>query len=767
MILSTYHLTYADKTSFQKYIQQGVKGYSLYDRQGQFVGAFRNGELPEQSLLNQAEKVVLLEERLTQQKVKRAAPGGEGLVIDPFSAKAMERYMSDFEKAFQATNFTSGRLRAFYFDSYEFYGADFTDDFLEQFEIRRGYDLLPYLNYLADTTSCDTRRRVVTDYCETISDLLAEFARTWVDISHRMGFTTDYQAHGSPGNLLDLYGYADHPETEAFGSSMFNIPGLQHDPDYSEVHYGRPSPLTMKFASSAAHTKGKKRVSSESTTWLADHFKVTLAQIKPQVDEQFVSGINQLVYHGTTYSPPEKAFPGRLFYASTNYNFHSHFWKELPLLNNYVAECQHILQNSSPDNDVLLYFALHDIWSNLNQRIVQFDVHHPDNWLYSKATGKLATQLWNKGFGFDYVSDKNLEEDYSFDGNITNVSGVRYKSIVIPSIQVIPVATLRKILDFARQGAAVYFENDIPEDVPGMFAMEEGRKELQQIKAELAKLPNVQLFTNPLEIGIDRETMTDQGLSYIRKRIGDRIIYFVANLSDQFTEGYVALAKTGKSVEIYDPLNHVRGQAETKDGKVFLQLNPGMSCFITLSEKSDTRKKFVYYKKGDVELDISHHWNLSTIEGNPTQPADVKMDTLRSWTTLGGDFLHFSGTICYSKEFELPDELLKSDAVLLEIETLKETAEVIVNGHPAGTIWSIPYRMYIPAKFFKHHNKIELKVTNTSFNRVIDLDKRKVPWKNFHEVNFVNILYQPYNASDKAPMESGVIGKVCLREYSK
>jgi hypothetical protein len=261
--------------------------------------------------------------------------------------------------------------------------------------------------------------------------------------------------------------------------------------------------------------------------------------------------------------------------------------------------------------------------------------------------------------------------------------------------------------------------------------------------------------------------MADQGLSYIRKRIGDNTVYFITNLSNRFTEGWSVLSAAGKCAEIYDPLHQVRGEAEMKDGKVFLQLSPGISCFITLSEKSGANKKFVYYKEGASELDISQEWDLSTIEGAPTHPSSIHVDTLQSWTTFGEDFRYFSGTIRYTKEFDLPDEFLKSDAVLLEFESLKETAEIVLNGHAAGTIWSVPYRMYIPAKLFKRHNTLELKVSNTSFNRVIDLDRRKVAWKNFHEINFVNILYQPYDASDKVPMESGIIGKVCLHVCNK
>ncbi len=39
-------------------------------------------------------------------------------------------------------------------------------------------------------------------------------------------------------------------------------------------------------------------------------------------------------------------------------------------------------------------------------------------------------------------------------------------------------------------------------------------------------------------------------------------------------------------------------------------------------------------------------------------------------------------------------------------------------------------------------NKLVLEVTNLAANRIRDLDQRKVEWKKFHEINFVNIFYR-------------------------
>jgi len=750
-------------------LQGDIAGYSLYEDSGNCIHAEPSASLPSGALAAKAKTIAVLRCRLTGQKVKRAAPGGEGLVIDVFSKEATRQYMSRFEEAFQRTDFTNGGVRAFYNDSYEVYGANFTPDFPAEFRQRRGYDLLPHLQTLADTTRTEKRGRLISDYCETISDLLLDaFTRTWVDQSHGLGLLTRDQAHGSPANLLDLYAMADIPETESFGSSGFRIPGLENDPDYEESRFGRPNPLTMKFASSAAHVKGKQLVSSETATWLADHFKVTLAQVKPQVDELFISGINHIFYHGVTYSPPEREFPGRLFYASTNFGPLSHFWNELPLLNKYIAECQTILQQSKPDNDILLYFGVHDIWSELNEKLLirLFDVHHSDAWLRSQATGKLARKLWDRGYSFDYISDRGLLSDVSSEGGSVRSDSATYKIVIIPALTRMPVETLRRLLKLAREGAWICFESAVPEDVPGLYDVERRQKEMKELKAELLKLPNVTVVPDVCagleQKNFPRETMTDEKLSFIRKKDGEKMIYFITNLSDRFREGWIKPAKGKKYAGLYDVQHHVRGEAMQKEGKIFLQLEPGRSCFVFCSDQPLVKQQYPCYQPSGSPVDISCRWQLSAVKGQPVLPPEITVDTLRSWTSYGKPFMYFSGTICYSKEFDLPEELLHQDAWRLEIGQIRETAEVIINGENAGTIWTVPGHILIPGKLLRKHNRIGLNVTNTSFNRVIELDQQKAPWRNFYEINFVNIRYQPFDASGESPVPSGLIGKVSL-----
>jgi len=710
----------------------------------------------------------------TLQKVKRSAPGGEGLVIDYFSETSIKNYMKRFENAFNQSGIKRGDIRSFYNDSYEVYGANWTSDFLSEFKSRRGYDLLPYLKYLADTATNEIRPRVVSDYCETISDLLYDkFTVNWVNKSHEMGMLTRNQAHGSPGNLLDLYALADIPETESFGASGFSIPGLRQDSGYEEDRFGRPNPLVMKFASSAADVTGKKLVSSESTTWLGDHFKVSLSQIKPQIDELFISGINHVFFHGTTYSPKEKAFPGRLFYASTNYGPSSHFWSELPALTGYIARCQEILQRSKPDNDILLYFPVHEVWRKQKSESIirQFDVHKSSDWFQNSGFGKLAQKLWNEGYTFDYISDRIIAALNVEGGNL--ISGkVRYKVLVVPNIQHIPMETLTRLRDLAGKGAKIIFENEIPDDVPGLVDFERKKLLEADIKNDFLQLKGNVLVTSQVpeslfEEMIYAEKMSQQGLEFIRKQSGDTTFYFIANLSDKFSEGWVPLAIQAKTISIYDPLNNRQGNAAIRSGEqgseVYLQILPGQSCILICNLNEIKTEDWEYLQANLLDkILLKGDWFLKPVQGAPAIPHPVLVQHPVSWTSFGGDYTTFSGKAVYSKSFEVHAELITAKAFLLDLGTVRETARVKINGKDLGLVWCLPNQVIIPEGIIQKKNTIELEVTNLSFNRIIDLDRRGGTWKNFYEINFVNIRYQPFDASNSKPEDSGLLSEISL-----
>jgi len=723
------------------------------------------------------QKVYALFQRMTRQKVKRAAPGGEGYVVDYFNKKASQFYFQKFRKAFEETDFSKGKVRSFYNDSYEVYGADWTEGFLDHFRELRGYSLLPYMKYLADTVESELRTRIRVDFQETISDLLRDqFAADWVEASHSLDLTTRYQAHGSPGNLIDLYSLSDIPETESFGRSNFPIPGLRQDEDYQEEVFGKPTPFSIKFSSSAANLSDHRLVSSESATWLGDHFKVSLAQVKPQMDELFVSGINHIFYHGITYSPPEKPFPGNLFYASTNFGPLSHFWNEFPELNRYVAECQHILQNTRSDNDILVYFPIHDVWAMPGARRFPrfFEVHHAKDWLLDTPFGAMIQDLWYSGYTFDYISDLKLQ-DLKTGKKVARIGNSSYKAILVPACNTIPLETLERLADLAKKGIPVIFEKQLPEDVPGLHQLEERRARLNELRAGMKKsgktIITPEVENELISSGIIPEGLSEKGLSFIRKTSGDRTLYFVANLSPSPCNDWIKLSIANENIEIHDPLNDRRGMALTRAGEngtdIHLQLAPGESCILTCLPDNDEMQasdiQAWKYSEPDEpqKIRLDGPWTLTPLEGAPQIPEAVSMEELLSWTGLGEDWETFSGTVVYSKDFRVQEKLLEKD-FLLDLGDVRETGRVRINGQEVGLSWSVPFRLIVPAGILRESNTLEIEVRNLSFNRVIDLDRKGVSWKNYYEINFVNIRYKPYDASEAEPMPSGLLGPITM-----
>lgn len=712
----------------------------------------------------------------TGQRVKRAAPGADGFVIDHFNRAAIEYYSQRFLDAFSKADL---KPRALYNDSFEVYGANCTTNFPEKFKMLRGYDLEPYLEMLDEKSTNELRPRVVSDYCETMSDLLySDFTVPWVELCHRMGVRlVRNEAHGSPGNLLDLYAAADIPETESFGVSDFKIPGLRHDSKFEEKRFGRPNPLTMKFASSAAHLSGKSLVSSESTTWLGDHFSVSLSQVKPQIDELFTAGVNHIFFHGTTYSPYWKGFPGRLFYASTHYGHTSHFWEELPVLTSYIRECQRILQASRADHDILIYFPIYDIWSKGGGRgvIKLLDVHYLSDGLKEMAFGQLAQALWQRGYTFDYVSDRMLQNRVSAEGKV----------ILVPPAQYMPVETLEALRRYAGEGAPVIFMDSIPADVPGLFQFRERRELLAEQAREMQKESQVDIVKagdtfqekfHELERvlgkrGVYPEPFKAMGIDFIRKTIQGRSVYFLANLSEKPGKQWVRPMRKAERVIFYDPESQVWGEAALRWGngetEFLLHLPPGESLFLfcegreaetlTLMQQEKV-EPWPYYgqaEEGEPIL-LDGAWTLRYSKGVPEIKASLTTEAGKSWTALGEPYDIFSGKLVYSRKFNLPVSAI-GRSYELDLGDVRETARVTLNGEALPLYWHIPFTKVIPEGLLKEENTLEIEVTNLSYNRVIDLDRKKVAWKNFHEINFVNIQYKPFDASMDEPLPSGLL----------
>ena len=697
---------------------------------------------------------VSAEIRRNGEQVKRPAPGGAGNAVDVLSGRAVGGYLERFGE--RVTVIPPGNVRAFFHDSYEYTG-DASDELWDAFRARRGYDLRRHLPALAGQGDPDVVARVKADYRQTVSEmLLANLLRPFTAWAHQHGGLSRNQAHGSPGNLLDLYAASDIPETEIFGP----LGGSDADP------------LISKFASSAAHVAGKRLASAEAMTWLGEHFTVTLEQVKRAADQLFLSGINHLIYHGTAYSPEDAAWPGWLFYASTQFNPRNAFWRDLPALNQYVARVQSVLQTGKPDNDLLLYWPIHDNWHDANGLRMDFRVHDP-RWFHEKPLGRVATTLWQRGWGFDYVSDQLLTERVSASSGRLQAGDVEYRAILVPRTGQMPVETLQRLVELARAGATVIFHEQLPADVPGLHELAARRARLGTAKADLSQqqvgrgrvLVGSDLEALLATAGIARERMVDRpGVGYIRRRHAEGWRYFVSHTGSEPVQEWIPLAVPAAAVVLMDPMSGRAGFAPVRagqDGKaeVLLRLEPGASLVLRTVDRATSGTRWPRWKPTGTAAALAGEWRVDFVQGGPALPRSFRSRELGSWTDQGGEAERFAGTARYTLRFDAP---ATADNFWLDLGRVAESARVRLNGRELGTLFARPWSVET-GPLRRTGNVLEVEVTNLSGNRIRDLDRRGLPWRIFHDINFVNIDYKPFDASDWPIRPSGLLGPVRLQ----
>ena len=648
----------------------------------------------------------------TLQQVKRAAPGGEGYVLDHYNADAVARYLAHFDQRFVAES--AQWPHSFFNDSYEVYGADWTPVMFEEFEKYRGYKLEEHMDQLlALGKRKDTGNQVLADYRQTLSDmLLNNFTRQWTDWAHSHGATTRNQGHGSPGNLIDFYAAVDIPEIESFGITDFKIRGLRTDPGFTSQNLSDLA--TLKYASSAAHVTGKPLVSSETFTWLSEHFRTSLSQMKPDLDQMFVAGVNHIFFHGTTYSPAEAAWPGWKFYASIDMSPTNSIWRDAPSFMAYVTRCQSFLQMGSPDNDVLVYApfqdAMHKNTGANAARLQLFDI----NTLSQKMPSMVTTvkNLEAAGLDGDFISDALLLQTTVVDGCLQTEAGTRYKALVVPVSTNMPEATKAHLQTLEQQGATIVYKNDA---------------------ATLSSLAQ------------GEEMRLKMGLRLVRRKNDSGYHYFVTNLSKNHVEGMASLTVPFQSVALFDPMTGAVKQAYIKDGKVWISLKSGQSVILRTYDTA------IALQQADVPMtemdpiELSEMWSLSFTDSTySAQPlaAAYGLRKPSTWEKLDAATATAMGTGIYETHFNVDAQLLSMsiEGMLLDLGDVRESARVYLNGEFVGCAWSAPYQVDVTGKVRSGLNTLRIEVTNLPANRIRQMDIDGVEWRIFKDVNILDVV---------------------------
>ena len=124
------------------------------------------------------------------------------------------------------------------------------------------------------------------------------------------------------------------------------------------------------------------------------------------------------------------------------------------------------------------------------------------------------------------------------------------------------------------------------------------------------------------------------------------------------------------------------------------------------------------------------------------------------------------GTGVYECTFNIDNKgctSTSSPAYQLDLGDVRESARVSINGVEIGCAWAAPFVLDVPQEVIrKGENKLRIEVTNLPANRIAALDRQRVPWRKFEDINVVDINYRRTTYNNWSPVPSGLKGPVRL-----
>jgi hypothetical protein len=332
-----------------------------------------------------------------------------------------------------------------------------------------------------------------------------------------------------------------------------------------------------------------------------------------------------------------------------------------------------------------------------------------------------------------------------------------YEILLLPEFTYFPEKTAAIISQLQSQGAKIRFHGSkLPDDVPGLLNYEERRSKLTALLSPLALNPEADLLKILSADAIRQESMIKSGLRFTRRQNDDGWTYFIANRAPTPFQGTLTLATPAKSSVVFDPMT---GRSGVASASPTLHLEPGESRIIrTYRDRQATGEAWKDLLPQD-SITLSAPWKVEFLEGGPALAPSYEATQPAAWTDQPGDaYRNFSGSARYTCTFTCDDP----SRALLDLGKVAETARVSLNGKDLGISWAAPHRIDLSKALKQGRNQLEITVTNLAANRIADLDRRKVPWKAFREINFVDINYKPFDASGWPALPSGLIGPVTL-----
>lgn len=627
------------------------------------------------------------------------AGGGRGLECDKFSAntinKQIDHWFGEFMKRPHADV-----VKYMHVDSWECGCQNWSNNFVEEFKKRRGYDLLPYMPVYAGIPM-ENDEQVLRDIRLTINDLINDvFFATVKKRAEEYGvqLSSESVAPTMISDGIEHYKYVDIP----MGEYWLNSP--THD-----------KPNDMLDAISGAHIYGKNIVQAEGFTEVRGVWDETPAMIKPLIDRNFALGMNRLFFHVFTHNPWMDKKPGMTLDGIGLFFQRDQTWfQEARGFVDYITRCQELLQQGSPVIDIAVYTGeempsraltpdrivsiLPGLFGEERVKSEQKRLANVGNPMeespvgVNHSAGILDLKHWiNPLHGYQYDSmnkDALLHQPF------------RYKVLVIPQNVRVSHEVRNRIETLRKQGVIVI----------------------------------EQPFTdsNFTQYGLEPDVILPEGIAYTHRKTNDGDdIYFIANQNQDYRNFKVSFRKDNQRYAAF--INPMTGKehsillnVHTPRPTVELELPVYGSCFVILTKNKEMDSNKIMEESSRANYSLIPlsfpEWKIHFKENN----IQMTTDNLFLWNTHSNDSIRFySGHARYSNTFKYKG---KGKQVYLYLNDVKDIAHVWVNGIDCGITWIAPFEVNITKALKKGKNKLEIEVVNTWHNALRGADQGKAPY---------------------------------------
>lgn len=650
---------------------------------------------------------------LTGAKNRPAVPAGLGYEVDKMNPEHVTAYMKGYtEPLMKSLGALYGkRLQYFMLDSWEAGIQNWTDIMPAEFKKRRGYDIIPYLPALTGRVMGDASvsDRFLWDFRRTLVDLIAE---------NHYGVVTDFLHKQG----LKTYG-------EAGGVSLESIEDALLNKKYVDIPMGEfwvrdlhPSSMyyeDVRGAASASHVYGQNLVAAEAFTGGNFESPQTLKNI---ADYWFTQGVNRLVFHTSAHQPLDTK-PGNVM-VGTHIHRNITWAGHVKPLTTYFARNSFMLQRGK-------YVA--GIAYLLNEGA-------PSTMPFWGGGLQPAPP---EGYQFDYINADVLLNLMSVNqqGKLTLPNGMMYSILVLPETTQMTLPMLKKIKDLIAGGAIV--AGPKPLQSPGLAAFPAADSEVRELAfdiwGDLDGVSRTRRSYNkgkiywglPLEkvleeAGVVKDVDFNYGndkLAWIHRHDGNMDIYFVVNRTNGPLQVTGRFNVTGKAVEFWNPDNGGAEPAaydmDSAGTTVHLQLLENQAVFIVFANNTAQPSRIAPQKQFMPLRELTGAWEVNFPKGLGA-PEKIQLPQLASLTQSQHEGVkYFSGTCTYTKVVEVKKEWLKAgQKIILDLGTVKDMAEVYVNGTRVGFLWKAPFQADITTAVKAGSNKLDIKITNEWTNRL-------------------------------------------------